>query len=336
MNRPGTNWGALIRKFKAARCLVVGDVCLDRWCSYEPSLALESRETGIPRIGVTAVRVTPGAAGTVANNLASLGAGKVSVLGAIGQDGFGFELERALSKRGVDYHMVVATEEIQTFTYTKVINAETGVEDKPRIDFVNNRPLPGDVEDQLIANFSSSYRDYDLIFVADQAETRQGGVVTPAFREVLADAAERHPELVMVVDSRERIHHYRNAICKPNEDEAAAASRKLFGKVDYARLRETIGDRALVVTRGERGSLIVTEDGETEVPALAMGDPVDFCGAGDAFGAGLALATQAGADIVTAARFGALVSGVNVMKAGTGEATPDEVLSAADSFAINS
>lgn len=329
------NWAALIRKFKSAKCLVIGDVCLDRWCRYEPELSIESRETGIPRIGVTASKVTPGAAGTVANNLASLGAGKVSVLGAIGQDGFGFELERALSKRGIDYHMVVATDEIQTFTYTKVINAETGIEDKPRIDFVNNRPLPGDVEDQLIANFSSAYRDYDLIFVADQAETKQGGVVTPAFREVLADAADRGSGAVMVVDSRARIHHFRNAICKPNEDEARAASRALFGEVDYERLRQALGGQPLIVTRGDRGALIVSEDGERTIPALALGDPVDFCGAGDAFGAGLGLAVQAGADIVTAARFGSLVSGVTVMKAGTGEATPDEVLAAADSLAVN-
>ena len=57
--------------------LVVGDVCLDRWCTYDPSLAEPSRETGIPRIGVVSTEVTPGAAGTVANNLAALGAPRV-------------------------------------------------------------------------------------------------------------------------------------------------------------------------------------------------------------------------------------------------------------------
>jgi hypothetical protein len=32
--------------------LVVGDICLDRWCTYDPSTSEASRETGIPRIGV--------------------------------------------------------------------------------------------------------------------------------------------------------------------------------------------------------------------------------------------------------------------------------------------
>src|SRR5262249_27773060 len=62
--------------------LVVGDICLDRWCTYDPAEAEPSRETGIPRIGVLATTVTAGAGGTVANNLAALGVGRVAVLGA--------------------------------------------------------------------------------------------------------------------------------------------------------------------------------------------------------------------------------------------------------------
>ncbi len=67
--------------------LVVGDVCLDRWCTYDPSLAQPSRETGIPRIAVTESHVTAGAAGTVANNVAALGAGSVAILGAMATTG---------------------------------------------------------------------------------------------------------------------------------------------------------------------------------------------------------------------------------------------------------
>ena len=40
----------ILAEFPKLRVLVVGDVCLDRWCRYDPALALESRETGIPRI----------------------------------------------------------------------------------------------------------------------------------------------------------------------------------------------------------------------------------------------------------------------------------------------
>ncbi len=137
------NWSSLIREFKGCRVLVAGDICLDRWCHYDAEEADLSRETGIPRVGIVKTRVTPGGGGTVANNLAALGAGRVAVLGAIGQDGFGFELEQALTARDIEYRLLVASPDIQTFTYTKVINNRSGEEDKARLDFINVKPLPG-------------------------------------------------------------------------------------------------------------------------------------------------------------------------------------------------
>ena len=34
--------------FKKLKALVVGDICLDRWCTYDPATSEPSRETGIP------------------------------------------------------------------------------------------------------------------------------------------------------------------------------------------------------------------------------------------------------------------------------------------------
>lgn len=323
-------WSKLIQAFPKCSVLVVGDICLDRWCRYDPAAAEASRETGIPRIGVVTSEVTPGAGGTVANNLAALGAGRVAVMGAIGQDGFGFELEQALARRKIEYRLLVASPEIQTFTYSKLINTETEVEDRPRLDFINTRPLPGYVEDQLIANFSASYSEFDVIMVADQAETAQGGVISDAFREVITDVAERNPEKFVIVDSRSRIDRFRNAIAKPNLQEANEACERLFGEIDYRRLWSVLGGRPLVITEGARGVRIVDEESETRVPALAEERPVDICGAGDSFAAGFALAFKATGDIELASRFGSLVSSVTVMKRGTGTATPPEVLSKAE------
>ena len=59
----------ILAEFAKLRVLVVGDVCLDRWCRYDPSLADPSRETGIPRVGVVETEVTPGAAGTAVDHV---------------------------------------------------------------------------------------------------------------------------------------------------------------------------------------------------------------------------------------------------------------------------
>ena len=76
----------ILARLPARSALVVGDICLDRWCCYEPAASEASRETGIPRTAVVSTEVTPGAGGTVANNLAALGVGRVAVLGAVGNE----------------------------------------------------------------------------------------------------------------------------------------------------------------------------------------------------------------------------------------------------------
>src|SRR5690349_6792794 len=116
--------------------VVIGDICLDRWCTYDPSTAEASRETGIPRIGVVSTEVTPGAGGTVANNLVALGLRRVTLIGVMGDDGFAHELVRELSRRGISPELMVKSQSMTTFTYTKLINSSTGEEDLPRVDYI--------------------------------------------------------------------------------------------------------------------------------------------------------------------------------------------------------
>ncbi len=106
----------ILAGFPKLKALVVGDICLDRWCTYDPATSEPSRETGIPRLGVVATEVTPGGGGTVANNLAALRAGRVTALGVCGDDGFGFELKRALDERGISADSMVNLRLWQTFT----------------------------------------------------------------------------------------------------------------------------------------------------------------------------------------------------------------------------
>ena len=45
--------------------------------------------------------------------------------------------------------LLVRDPDLPTFTYTKLINVETGVEDKPRVDFINTRRDSGGAERQI-------------------------------------------------------------------------------------------------------------------------------------------------------------------------------------------
>ncbi|HXM43714.1 MAG TPA: PfkB family carbohydrate kinase [Bryobacteraceae bacterium] len=318
----------ILAQFPKLSALVVGDICLDRWCTYDPAASEPSRETGIPRIGVVHTEVTPGAGGTVANNLVALGAGRVAVLGAIRQDGFGSELVQALEARGVSSELCVRTSAIQTFTYTKAINARTGIEDQPRMDFINITPLPPDVERRILDHFQMAVDSFDVVLIADQAETSQGGVITPAVRELLAELAPQYPERVFFADSRARIHLFRHVILKPNRQEAERACHELFGRMDYPALLRHTQAPLVFVTHGPDGVLVVDKSGEAWVRGRPVASPVDICGAGDSFSAGASLALRVTGSPEEAARFGNLVASITIMKKGTGTASPEEVLAA--------
>jgi rfaE bifunctional protein kinase chain/domain len=311
--------------------LVVGDICLDRWCTYDPSASEPSRETGIDRIAVVRTEVTAGAGGTVANNLAALGCGRVAVLGAFGNDGFGHELSGALAARGIA-DLCIRADSMQTFTYTKVINRDTGIEDQPRLDYINTTPLANHVEREILNRLRDAAGTFDAIIVADQAETNRGGVVTPAVRHLLRELAIGHAGKIFFADSRARVALFRNMIAKPNQQEGEAACRQLFGSVDYPALRRHMQASLLMVTHSGEGVLVVDESGEQWVRTRPVAHPVDICGAGDSFSAGAALALAAGATAAEAAVFGNMVASITIMKKGTGTASPKEVQTACKSW----
>jgi len=319
----------ILEAFPQRSALVVGDICLDRRCVYDPGMAEPSRETGIARVGIVSTEVTPGAGGCVASNLASLGIGRAAVLGVIGSDGYAYELTQALNKRGVSTDLLVRSPLVPTFTYTKLINGQTKAEDLPRVDFLHTQPLPEDVESELLGYLGEFAPTFDVIFVSDQADTKRGGVVTASVRARLEKIAESDPGKIIWVDSRVRVERFRNMILKPNEREAEVASIGLFGEVDYQRLRAYSNSKFIFVTKGSEGVVIASDGTQTLVPARAVEKPVDVSGAGDSFSAGAAVALAITGSAREAAEFGNLVASVTITKRGTGVATPEEVLAAA-------
>jgi rfaE bifunctional protein kinase chain/domain len=307
--------------------LVVGDVCLDRWCRYEPDFAEPSRETGLPRVAVVEVQRSPGGAGNVAANLAALGAGTVTVLGTVGDDGHAVELREALQARSIAAELVSDRGGL-TFTYTKLINRTTGVEDLPRIDFMSAGERPAEIEGHLLKRFEELAPRFDVLIVSDQMERGAGGVVTSRLRQSLAQFAGEHPETVVWVDSRVRAERFRQVLVKLNEDEVNEACSRIGLTGDWDALRRHIGHRFMIVTRGRAGAVVVAPGGRTVVPGRMVEKPTDICGAGDSFNAGGAMALRITGNPVEAAQFGNLVASITVTKPGTGTASPEELLAA--------
>ncbi len=314
----------ILDKLPSLSALVVGDVCLDRWCTYAPELSHPSRETGIPRVAVVRTEVTPGAAGTVASNLADLGVGSVSLLGLVGDDGFGYELKQALSERRISFDLLITHPGHPTFTYTKLINQATGVEDLPRVDFISSEPTPARAESMVLEQLREWAGRFDVVFISDQAETQIGGLITPLIRRELEPLAARQ---FFFVDSRMHLNDFRGVVLKPNQEEAETMCRRLFGEPRaFDRLRDFTQAPAMMVTHGGDGVMLVRPGLQQWVPTVKVANPVEICGAGDSFSAGAAMAMAAGASDLEAIDFGHRVASITVMKKGTGTATPAEIL----------
>jgi arabinose-5-phosphate isomerase len=106
----------------------------------------------------------------------------------------------------------------------------------------------------------------------------------------------------------------------------SAAARELFPEISdlegLAReLRSQFGATTVVITDGERGSLLANEDGERWIPAYAPRDVVDSTGAGDAFLGGFLAGEALGLDAVDAAKLGNACGAACVERMG---AFPDE------------
>ena len=140
-------------RYADLRIAVVGDYSCDRYLEIDPSREEVSIETGLPVYNVTKVRAQPGASGTVLNNLVALGIKKIWPIGFCGDDGEGFELQRALKKLpGVRMDYFFENKEQRTFTYCKPLVMEPGQPPRElnRLDSKNWHPTPQSLQNQNV------------------------------------------------------------------------------------------------------------------------------------------------------------------------------------------
>ena len=74
--------------------------------------------------------------------------------------------------------------------------------------------------------------------------------------------------------------------------------------------------KALIVTLGARGSLVMADGERHEIPCIAADRVVDPTGCGDAYRAGLLHGIAAGWDLPTAARLGAVMGAIKIAQRG--------------------
>ena len=157
------------------------------------------------------------------------------------------------------------------------------------------------------------------------------GVADASMISMVREAAGRQ-KIPLLADSRFRLSEFASfTSATPNQDEV----EQLFGRqfstladleTAGANLRDQLGYRALLVTRGGQGMTLL-EDGvdPLHIDAVGASEPVDVTGAGDTVMATYALALASDASFPDAARLANFAGSVVVMKRGTAFVTSDEL-----------
>src|SRR5262245_8240556 len=161
----------ILDRLPSLRIGVLGDLFLDRYLDLDAALTEPSLETGLDAYQVVRVRSYPGAAGTVINNLAALGVGRIDAIAVIGDDGEGCELRQALrALRVVNAEHVFSWDGRRTPTYTKPMLCEAGkpARELNRLDIKNRTPTPAEAEDRVLAALAEVWPHLDALLVLDQ------------------------------------------------------------------------------------------------------------------------------------------------------------------------
>ncbi|MEM7676917.1 MAG: PfkB family carbohydrate kinase [Myxococcota bacterium] len=302
------------------RVVVVGEPVLDVYLngvtervSREAPVLIVQEESRHERLG--------GAANTAAN-LTALGA-DVTLVGFVGEDAEGIALADLVRTSGIR-DALVCRQGGRTVTKTRVMAGSQHIRKQQmlRIDRANRAPPTTSCIDRWRDRARAALAFADALVVSDYGD--------PNLTELYVNLAARGRKegKAVIVDSRHALLRFEGVTAvTPNvpEVEALLGVRLHDDERTLAaarELRHRLSTRAVVITRGQEGMAVVSEDdSDTLLPPIG-GDAVDVTGAGDTVTAAFTLAWLAGASAPTAAALANHAASITVQQVGTATCTP--------------
>lgn len=307
--------------FARRRILCLGDIMLDRFVYGHAGRI--SPEAPVPVVKLAETRHMLGGVGNVARNIASLG-GTAILIGLIGEDDAGSAVRGLIAGDAGLVDACFGAPGRPTTSKTRVIATHQHL---LRLDDEEAAPIDATTQMPILAAIDRHKAGADAIIISDYAK---GLLTDTVVRYAMAAGAERGIP-VLVDPKRSDIGHYRGAnVITPNlrelqlatgmpvasEAEIVAAARRIMAEA---------GAGAVLVTRSERGMMLVEADGAVHsAPAIAQ-EVFDVSGAGDTVIAILALAVASGVSLPQAMRMANAGAGVVVGKLGTATLSPAEL-----------
>lgn len=316
----------IVKRFPQRRILVVGDSVADQFIFG--AISRVSREAPVFILRHENTDTVPGGAANCALNLASLGA-RVALISVCGEDEAGRALVTKLEAAGVDCSGVLASAELKTTTKARILagHLHSTRQQVIRIDYEGAPIQDQGLRERLREHVLEQAQSAEAVIISDYGY----GVADSEMATFTRDVAAAR-KVSVFADSRFSLSDFAGfTSATPNQDEVEKLiGRELSTTADLEsageELRDRLGYRALLITRGGEGMLLL-EDGTNAVHIEAVGarEPVDVTGAGDTVMAAYALALASDSSFPDAARLANYAGGLVVMKRGTASTTGQEL-----------
>ncbi len=268
----------------------------------------------------------PGGGGNVAANIAALG-GRPIPFGAIGADESGKRLLSLLKKRGIPCDALVKERGRVTPHKVRIAAHQHQL---LRLDFEEPAKISNRTAALLAGRISRWMARLDALIISDY---QKGSVTTELCQQCISMGRQRR--LPVFVDPKpEHPEICRHAtLVTPNLHEAELmVGRSMRARPELVsggqRLLADLDCSYLLITRGSEGMMLFKKDGAPHVIQGVSRPVYDVTGAGDTAIAVLALAFSSGATMEDAAELANMAGGRVVLKFGTAEINPRELLDA--------
>jgi rfaE bifunctional protein kinase chain/domain len=315
----------VIERFSGARAVLYGDLVLDRFILGTPKRI--SREAPVIILRhERQVDVAGGGANALAN-LASLGI-RVQPVGVVGDDEPGRSLLNLLERQGINTTRIITVPDFRTPTKVRILGGggSSLKHQVARYDIEDHLPAGGHWASDLAENLSAAAQDTDAVAVSDYG---YGAVNADILSSI---TASRGPTPWTCLDSRYRTGLFQGVDgATPNLEELEAwAGQPLESDEAVSEaaegLRQALGARFLLATRGNRGMTLAEIDKPpNHIPVFGTDEVADVTGAGDTVLAVLVASLAAGATPNEAAELANIGGGLVVMKLGTATINADEL-----------
>jgi D-glycero-beta-D-manno-heptose-7-phosphate kinase len=313
----------ILRRFADQKIVIIGDAIADRF--VHGSISRVSREAPVFILQHQHTETLPGGAANCAMNLVALGA-KVSLISVTGSDEAGNELRAKLETAGVNIDGVIVSDRVQTTTKVRILagHSHSSKQQVIRIDYEGVSLNDDEVRTALLDKLQQTIDNANAVVISDY----NYGVVDARAVEVI----RRSGGIPVLVDSRFHLLDFPEfTAATPNQEEVenlVGTAITSAEQLEHAatELKQRLGHRALLVTRGGEGMTLIESDAApVHIRAVGAEQPVDVTGAGDTVIATFTLALASGASFADAARLANYAGGLVVMKRGTATVSAAEL-----------